>query len=153
MKYIPEGHQDIEVFSIGYILFSENVIKEAEVTRKEGRYVDDKFGECKIEVYANEGQIPHFHLFNLDKSFETCICIYSNNYFAHGGKYTNKLNKRQCKELNDWLKQPNIKAPLSNWEMIYAMWEAGNSEKCKFPEKRKVTIQPDYSELLNYKNN
>ena len=96
-NYIPEGHKDIEVFEIGTIEFKKpkHLFQEAEYNSISGRLNQKSFGELKIEVYANEGQVPHFHIFNKDKSFQSCICIYSANYYGHGGKYLYQFNTKQ----------------------------------------------------------
>jgi hypothetical protein len=136
---------------IGIIKF-EDELNEAEIIATGGRFNPSRIGLCKINVYSNEGQKPHFHLYKLNGNdeFETCICIYSNNYFSHGGKYTSKLNSKQCKELNDWLKNPNKTYPnLSNWEAIVYEWERGNGGK-KF--KNKVSVQPDYDKMNMFKD-
>lgn len=81
-----EGHKDAEVVSLGSIIF-EDFMNGQEIENKNKRFNPKAIGECKIEIYAGEGAVPHMHIFNSDKSFEACVCIYSNNYFAHGGKY------------------------------------------------------------------
>ena len=151
--YIPEGHQDTTVWEIGDITFSEDIINEGEAVGD--RILNIKsIGECKIEVYTvNEGQIPHFHLFKKDHSFETCICIYSPNFFSHGGKYRDVLNRKQCKILDEYLRQPTKFSPnISIWESIQIIWESGNQKTCRFPENRKVYSQPDYSSMTQFKD-
>lgn len=136
-NYIPEGHTDFTEFFIGNIVFNPKSI-----------------GECKVEVYPNEGPIPHFHIFKPDHSFETCICIYSANYFAHGGKYRDTLNSKQCKQLNEWLELQNYNNfafSITNWEAIVFAWGLGNP-KCKSPNYQKVKMQPDYTRMLNFKD-
>jgi hypothetical protein len=131
---------------IGIINFEED-LSESEIISATGRLNPARIGICKVNVYANEGQKPHFHLYKLNgnSEFETCICIYSNNYFSHGGKYTSTLNSKQCRELNTWLKQSNKTYPnLSNWEAAVYEWERGNGGK-NF--KNKVSIQPDYDKM------
>ena len=46
-NYLPEGHLNPDKITIGTINFD-------------------------LEVYSNEGQIPHFHMYNDNKSFNTC---------------------------------------------------------------------------------
>ena len=149
-NYIPEDHKDIEVWHIGTIIFAESLL-ETEYSGNT-RLNLKSIGECKIEVYTNEGSIPHFHLFNKDKTFETCICVYSNNYFAHGGKYLDKLSTKQCSILDEYLRQPSKQDKnISVWNAIRLSWEFGNQDS-KFPDNRKVYIQPNYKTLSNYKN-
>lgn len=152
MLATPENHP-IEIATIGTISFTDS-FNEVEVSKRSDRFNSKKIGECKVEIYGGEGQIPHFHMYNLNKTFDTCICIYSNNYFSHGGKYTDKLNAKQCKDLYDWLKEPNTKAavPMTNWQMIVTMWEGNNGDNCRFPESRKVKEQPRYDDMINYKD-
>ena len=149
--YIPEGHKDIEVWHIGTIEFSEQLLQEEEHGGLD-RLNINSIGICKIEVYSNEGNVPHFHLFTPNHSFETCICIYSNNFFSHDGKYRDKLNRKQCKILNEYLKQQDKRMPkLTVWEGIMYAWESAN-EDCKFSKDRKVNKQPDYSDMTQYRD-
>ena len=147
-----EGHTDEVIYLLGSINFDDS-INEQEIEDKNRRFKLKSIGECKVEVYGSEGPIPHMHVFNSDKSFETCICIYSNNYFAHGAKYNNKFTAKQCKEFNDWMKQRNTKAPMitSNWEAAVFLWEVANPD-CRFPVNRKVSIQPHYEDMINFKD-
>lgn len=153
-NYIPEGHVDAEFATVGTIIFND-IIEEKEIVDSARRFKPKSIGECKIEIYPNEGQVPHFHIYNLTKTFQTCICIYSNNYFSHGGKYKDKFNSRQCEQLNEWLANKNKNSyvgVITNWAMIEALWNTFNPE-CKFPEYRKVKTQPDYSKMINFKDN
>lgn len=147
-----EGHKDPEFYLLGTINF-DDLINEQEIVQKDQRFKPKSIGECKVEIYPNEGPIPHMHVFNSDKTFEACICIYSNNYFAHGGKYTSKLSAKQCKEFNEWMNKNNTKFPGSatNWQAVVFAWEIANPD-CKFPENRKVKIQPHYEDMVNFKD-
>ena len=147
-----KDHTDEIIGLLGIINFNES-ITEQEISDKNNRFNSRSIGECKIEVYSSEGAIPHMHVYNNDKSFETCICIYSNNYFAHGGKYSNKFTSKQCKEFNEWMKRINTKMPgnITNWEAIAGFWEFANP-RCKFPENRKVRVQPHYEDMINFKD-
>ena len=152
MLSTPENHP-IEIATIGVINFKDN-INEAEISNKNKRFNTKNIGEYKVEIYGGEGSIPHMHIYNSDKSFETCVCVYSNNYFSHGGKYSDKFTSKQCKEFNKWLKELNTKSaiPMTNWEMVMTMWEGNNGNDCKFPENRKIRIQPHYEDMINYKD-
>lgn len=100
--------------------------------------------KCKVSVYTGEGQIPHFHITaGTDKNkIETCVCIYSNSYFLHGG-YESTLDTRQLKALRKWLDLPNKNRPnLSNWEYIVFSWEEANKD-CRFPDFNKVKTRPE----------
>lgn len=148
-----EGHTDAEVCLLGTINF-EDSINEQEIENKNRRFRPKSVGECKIEIYTGEGQVPHMHIFNSDKSFEARICIYSNNYFAHGGKYLGKFTSKQCKEFNIWMNQMNTKfaGNITNWQAAAGLWEFLNPD-CRFPQNRKVRIQPHYENMFNFKDN
>ena len=93
------------------------------------------------------------HIFSIDKKFESCVCLYSNHYFAHGGKYDDKFTSKQSTEFNDWLKQKNSKSltEMTNWEAAVFLWEVANPD-CKFPENRKVKVQPHYEDMIDYRS-
>lgn len=155
MKYkvwLDENHQKNTNYShIGDIEFFD-VLKEQEINS--GRRLNlNSIGECKIEVYGpNEGNIPHFHLYSKDmKSFRCCIRIYDANYFIHGNKYTDTLSSKQCDQLNKWLKETHPKLVGTNWQRIVAAWEQSNPD-CKFDERNKIVIQPDYSKMVNFRD-
>lgn len=145
---IPEGHSDPEVLLVGNIDF-EDVFNEQEI----GRINTKSIGECKVEIYPNEGSIPHMHIYNKDKSFDTCVCIYSNNYFSHGGKNKSKFTSKQCKEFNKWMTElnNNFDPPTTNWQAIKSLWNIMNPD-CKFPGSRKVKTQPHYEDMINFKD-
>lgn len=147
-----EGHSDNLICLLGVINF-EDSINEQEIGNKRNKFEPKSIGECKVEIYNGEGAVPHMHVFNKNKSFEACVCIYSNNYFAHGGKYADKFTSKQCKEFNEWMKKTNNKAPgnLTNWELAANLWEVANPD-CKFPENRKVRTQPHYEDMVNFKD-
>ena len=142
----------LEVSLLGIINFDDS-INEQEIGDKNNRFRTKSIGECKVEIYNGEGTVPHMHVFNKDKSFEACICIYSNNYFAHGGKYTDTFSSKQCREFNEWMSRLNTKFPgaLTNWQVAVGLWETDNPD-CKFPENRKVRIQPHYEDMINFKD-
>jgi hypothetical protein len=147
---IPEGHHLATEVTIGTIIF-DDLLNEDEIISKKGRFNPTGLGECKIEVYSGEGDIPHFHLFKEDNSFACCICIYSSHFFPHGGKYRSKLNSKQCKQLDDWLDSPTkIDNRITNWGLIKIMWEIMNPQ-CKFPESKKVVKKPYYRNMIDFK--
>lgn len=109
-------------------------------------------GNCKLELYCPDAfpVVPHFHISNENKTFFTCVCIYSNNYFSHDNIYINKFTKTQCKILDEWLSQPeSIFGKATNWEIMYSMWEPAH-KYINFPENRKTKIKPDYSNMSDY---
>ena len=113
----------------------------------------DFIGKCKVELYDYDecDTIPHMHIFNEDKSFECCVCIYSNNYFSHCGKYTSKFDKEQCEIFNQWmrLQSKNSIVPLSNWQGVSGTWNVANP-KYKVPKNFKDMVQPDYENMTDY---
>lgn len=120
-----------------------DIIEEVQITNKHNPLTIDKLGNCKVYVYTGEGQIPHFHINSDDDKFKSCVCIYSNHYFAHGGKYTNQFNNKQRKQFNSWMED--------NWDIIKNAWEKGNPD-CKFPEKDKVSTKPHYENMSQIKS-
>ena len=142
----------IDNLTIGTIIF-EDIFTEDEISANTYRpNFGKKVGECKIHVYGGEYNVPHFHIVGTNGKFESCVCIYSNNYFSHGGKYKDKLSGKQCKQLDEWLRLPvRLLDSASNWQFIMVTWEHANQD-CKFPEYRKTRIQPDYSTMANYKD-
>ena len=94
-----------------------------------------------------------FHIFNKDHSFESCIRIYDNHYFSHGGKYRSILSAFQAKELDYWLRLQNSRSDKvnSNWEFAKETWELNNLN-CRFPQNKKVSIQPDYSKKNSFRD-
>lgn len=144
-------NKDIECFRIGVIDFTDiESISETQIQSKK-RFNTKSIGECIIEVYANEGPIPHFHLYNQDKYFESCIRIYENLYFSHGGKYKDTLNSKQCRQLNEYLKTPYTKIPGANitlWQAIVFSWELAT--KYEYPKKCKT--QPHYEDMTLFKD-
>lgn len=130
----------------GTIVFSD-FVEEASY----GKLRLNHIGECEIYVYADEAPIPHFHLISKDKKFETCICIFEPLYFLHGSK-TGTLNSKQRKHLNNWMNEVSrfTQDKLNNWEVIKLAWILNNGTK--FKEVIRNYPQPNYSDMVNYKN-
>lgn len=130
---------------MGEINFSESILNEDKMGEiKLGKGLDT----CQVYVYSNEDPIPHFHLFNKNKTFESCICIYEPLYFNHGFK-TDKLNNKQCEILNKWLDEPSYANPkLTNWELIDTVWVTGNSDL--YIKKNNIKrVKPFYTNMVN----
>ena len=144
-----EGHKDPTSVIIGIINLDSRSLNEQQVQSNK-RFNVKSVGECIIEIYFNEGKIPHFHIYNKDHSFESCIRIYENMYFSHGGKYRSVFNKSQCKQLNEYLKQPCPKFfnKLSIWEVIAGYWES----ECDDTYPHKTDKQPDYSTMDTFRD-
>lgn len=113
----------------------------------------DSIGKCKVELYDYDecNIVPHMHIFNDDKSFECCVCIYSNEYYSHGGKYKNKFNKEQCNIFDQWMKlqSKNSVVPLSNWQGAVGTWNIANPSY-KPPKKFKNIVQPNYKNMIEF---
>ena len=106
-------------------------------------------GVCTISVYSSDGNIPHFHIFNDDHSFECCVQIYENAFF--GTKYKDRLTTIQCKELNEWMKRQDyaniVGRKITNWEVIKLIWGTGCDVNCTYPESKKTEVQPHYEDM------
>ena len=106
------------------------------------------FTNDSYEVYVNTddpGNIPHFH-YRKKGSWEghTCICLTKPEYFHHGDKQAS-LNKKQIKELINFLNSKPIRTSRynSNWEYLLDAWNMNNSN-INIPEDYPM---PDYSKL------
>ena len=150
-EYVVPGHQNAEKITIGTINFND-VIAEQQVQGNK-RFNPNDIGECVIEVYPREGPIPHFHIFSRDKKFNTCIRIYENFYFSHGGKYKDIFNSKQCKQLNEYLKQDYTKGrvKITIWDEIIFSWYILNPD-CIYPDSKKANTQPHYENLSMFKD-
>lgn len=110
--------------------------------------LSNRIGFCDIQVWNNEGPIPHFHIISKNNiNWECCIEIFNAKYFKHGSKQ-GTLTTKQLKILNDWLKEPcyddGIRAD-SRWDMIKYFWKAqGNPMKFV----RENSTQPDYTKTV-----
>ena len=136
-----------EVMTIGTINLGEFDIRENTLDTV---HFGKGLGDCKIQVFNNEGIIPHFHITSKGENFECCVCIFEPLYFNHGRK-NGKLDANQRKQLNKWLCSPSnaVVGNLTNWENIVLSWQnLGNSMKC-IP---KVIKQPDYINMENMRS-
>ena len=131
------------LYSNEMIFSNQELVNEKQITSKKNPLTIDKLNNCKVYVYGSEGQIPHFHIESEDGKFKSCVCIYSNNYFTHGGKYTNQFSSKQRKEFNEWMSK--------NWNDIKDAWEEGNPN-CNFPEDQKCSTKPHYENMSQYKS-
>lgn len=124
---------------IGYISF-DDAVNEQEIGRPDFKSI----GKCKVEVYNNEGPIPHMHVYNADNSFKTCIYIFENKYFIHG-KYKDKFNNKQCKQFNEWIIGLNESGKL-NWDIVVNAWKRLNGNV--LDKYKNITTPPNYSKIL-----
>lgn len=106
-----------------------------------------RIGQLVVYVWPHDGgEIPHFHIgdnntFPHCTQFSTAIKIDKAEYFAHGGKYTDKLNSKQRKQLMTFLNSKSGIAGVTKWQILVEMWNSGDS-------KHKVygsTPMPDYT--------
>lgn len=66
-------------------------------------------------------------------------------------KYTDRFNSKQCKQLNDYLKQINPKIslrPTTIWESIVIEWE--NTSTYNYPYR--VGSQPHYEDITMFRD-
>lgn len=84
------------------------------------------FGDYIIEMFSNEGPIPHFHFVNVhNKQVKGCIYLTKNKYFMHGC-YTATLNSKERKLLVEFLNQ---KANgISKYKDLCIKWNWTNSD-------------------------
>ena len=123
----PEGHH----------------LEPVKITKSVGDLFNDG-DEYFIEINEDDYPIPHFHLYNKDKSFHTCIRIFENMYCIYNNKYNDILTSNQCKQLNDYLKEEDPKYPeCTNWYNI--MCFSNSLSYINYPTKTEV--QPDYEKL------
>lgn len=102
------------------------------------------FGDYIIEMFSNEGPIPHFHFINVhNNKINGCICLQENRYFNHGC-HTAILNSKERKLLIEFLNQKMIK-DISNYEYLCRRWNILNV-KYRFDFKD----IPDYMEIKEW---
>lgn len=111
-SYVPEGHSGELAYCIGEVKLPD-------------------IGLCSVYVYGNEdNHIPHMHIFNEDRSFHTCVCIYESDYYNHNGEF--KINKFQfdsLKVFDQWM-YSDINNEMTYWGYSSLYWNAANPN-CK----------------------
>lgn len=145
MMHRLDNHKNLKSIIVGTISFKDDILNEQKVQSINGKFNTKHIGECTIEIFANEGPIPHFHIYNKNGTFNTCVRIYENEYFSHGNKYRSKFNANQCRQLNEYLKQPYSEASniISVWEYIEKFWSSNSN----FDYPNKTKIQPHYENM------
>ena len=104
-----------------------------------------RFDEYKILVYGAEGPISHFHFESIKSRKRGCIRLDKAEYFFHG-KYQDKLNSKEIKNLIHFLNSPHKffgKSGYNNWQIICVYWGDNNLDF-------QVDIDspmPDYNQL------
>ena len=143
-KEYTDIHKDDECFCVAEINL-EQFIDEEEFNEEVIAYVKlQPYGICKIQMYSNEGPIPHFHIENKNKSFICCIRLDKPEYFKHGFK-TGDLNNKQIKELIKVLNEKPEKDEMTNFEAMCFYWNRDVS--IKGPKLKKPYTMPDYTKL------
>lgn len=98
-----------------------------------------------VRVYSGEGDIPHFHIVDVQNGNETCIRIDVPEYFLHGDK-TFTLNSKQKKKLIEFLNtvsEYEEDCGKTYYELIWEEWNRNNREH-RIP---KPEVIPDYERL------
>lgn len=98
-----------------------------------------------VELRSNDnGNIPHFHIFDADNKFKTCVRIDEAEYFHHGA-YTGILNRKSRYALNKLLqRQIDFNGEtMTNWDRIVKAW---NSNSDRLSTVTTVAC-PDYTQL------
>ena len=129
---------------IGVIDFS-NCVEEDSLLEFRNVNLTRNLNKCEIDVYKNEGAIPHFHIISLNSNFKTCICLFEAKYFRHGSK-DESLTSNQLKVLDSWLReQCNLKIyeGKTYWESLVERWRELHNPLIIWKENINIT-QPDY---------
>lgn len=90
-----------------------------------------EFSSYKITVFENEGNVPHFHVYDKQTKRLICLKIGKPEYFKHG-KYQNELDRDERKLLQKWLSLPNEEfwednhQVITNYEVICILWNMNN---------------------------
>ena len=139
---------DREVLKLKTII--RECIEEAFNERERMRFLD-------VVVYTDDkGYIPHVHILDRGtngREFDCCVQLETNRYFSHG-KHLDTFNSKQCKEFNEFMRQPCRNPKFrNNYELAVDMWNLNNSDSYVQirEDKDGNMIMPDYSTILPYK--
>ncbi len=104
-----------------------------------------KLGKLKIYVYGKESKDnPHMHLLNESIGFESCLKLYSPEYFTHGSK-NGKFNNKQLEVIDKFLRSSHEGSMITKWQFACMTWDgANNCMKFRITNK-----QPDYTKVNN----
>ena len=100
-----------------------------------------------VYVYSNEGPIPHFHVINKNKKFESCIRLDKAEYFTHGSKI-GKLTSKEVKELIRFLNEKidiGLDYNVPRYVAMCITWNNDMNNTTKV--KASVKTMPDYNQL------
>lgn len=134
-KYVSEGHNTDSIYYIGELYLSD-------------------VGECEVQIYNKEDDhIPHMHIFNKDKTFNSCICIYESKYYDHKNEFEiNKFNNKQKEIFNEWINSVNLSnfatcvTHWTNWQYAIFSWNITNPN-CKYNKIIEYRGGIDYANL------
>ena len=151
---------DIEFLKLKTIIREciEEVFNERERMRlDEMARVGVMLNNLDVVVYTDDkGYIPHVHIMDRGtngREFDCCVQLETNRYFSHG-KHLDTFNNKQCREFNDFMKQPcRFPKYRNNYEFAVEMWNANNSDSYVQIRENELgeIIMPDYSTILPYK--
>lgn len=84
-----------------------------------------------------EGKIPHLYFNNRAGTRFGAIRLDTNSYFPHGGKYTDKLDKKENILFNTFMTK-------KTFEKVAEIWNQQHTDGNKLDPKQK----PDYSTII-----
>lgn len=134
----------------------ESINQVAEFDWNEDSYISPRGGlglvlavyktEYFVEIRTNDyGDNPHFHVYNKDESFLSCIRLDKADYFLHG-PYKDKLNSKSRKLLDQLLnlkvKDEETGVEVSNWKRLVDDW---NRNENRHPVD--AVVIPNYRNL------
>ena len=87
-------------------------------------------GECVIRIYDYDYDVPHFHLESVDGKYNFSICLETNKYYSHDGRYLDKLTGSQCRHLHDYLMSDTGLeiSKITVWENLIIHWDMLNPD-------------------------
>lgn len=96
----------------------------------------------------DDGNIPHFHVYDINKKLDTCIEISRNKYFLHGKHQGIITSSKIRKMLYDFLrsrpKSFQRRSYDNNWQWIKEIWNSSD-HRMKVPDD--ITEPPDYTNI------
>lgn len=123
-------------------------INEDNISTGKDEYHDPVYGKCNVNVYADEGDTPHFHVSPSTGRPVTCIKIEEAKFFNHAKGQIAFRNNHQCKKLDEWCREDNAASkkngkPCTNWQAICREWNKASDNKVDEEQP-----QPDYRQLI-----
>lgn len=103
-----------------------------------------------IELRTNDnGMVPHFHVFTVDKNFDTCVCLKRAAYFEHA-HYKGNLNTKERKALQKLMLISVVEKDgklRSNWRRMADEWSRNDARQ----PIEAAHPQPNYRVIEPYK--